>query len=93
MEGTLVPRSMSSALRQRQTHLEATDGKAKRVSDFVKSEFPVPNGLGSGAMLLKEDRKLAAIVLSAIQAVWFVTVAVGICRYAGEQLHQPSALL
>ncbi|KAL0024245.1 hypothetical protein WJX77_011676 [Trebouxia sp. C0004] len=35
-------------------------------------------------MLLKEDRKLAAIVLSVAQAVWFVTIAVGIIFYAGD---------
>lgn len=35
-------------------------------------------------MLRKEDRKLAAIVLSVGQAVWFVTIAVGIIFYAGD---------
>lgn len=38
-------------------------------------------------MLLKEDRKLAAIVLSVAQAVWFVTIAVGIIFYAGKSCY------
>lgn len=34
-------------------------------------------------MLRKEDRKLAAIILSIGQAVWFVVISIGIIYYSG----------
>lgn len=42
-------------------------------------------------MLRKEDRKLAAIILSIGQAVWFVVISIGIIYYSG-MLHAMSQL-
>ena len=75
---------MSSNLRRRQAKSESAQEKAARVAGYIKEEFPVPRGQASGPMLRKEDRNLAAIVLSIAQAVWFVTIAVGIIFYAGK---------
>ena len=75
-----------SSIRRRQPRAENTEGTAKRVAEFIKDEFPLPRGRASGHMLLKEDRKLAAVILSSAQAVWFVTITVGIIFYAGERL-------
>ena len=71
--------SMSSNLRQRQPK-----GKAARVAEYIKGEVPVPQGRPAGNMLHKDDRQLAAIVLSVIQAAWFITISVGIIFYAGR---------
>ncbi len=73
-----------SSIRRRQPQVANVEGKAKRVAEYIQDEFPVPRGRPSGHMLLKEDRKLAAIVLSVAQAVWFVIIAVGIIFYAGK---------
>lgn len=71
-------------MRRRQPQVANAEGKVKRVAEYIQDEFPVPRGRPSGHMLLKEDRKLAAIVLSVAQAVWFITIAVGIILYAGK---------
>ncbi|DBA89741.1 TPA: hypothetical protein ACH3X2_004621 [Trebouxia sp. C0005] len=71
-------------MRRRQPQVANAEGKVKRVAEYIQDEFPVPRGRPSGHMLLKEDRKLAAIVLSVAQAVWFITIAVGIIFYAGD---------
>ena len=68
-------------LRQRQP---GSRGKAARVAEYIKGEVPVPQGRPAGNMLHKDDRQLAAIVLSVIQAAWFVTISVGIIFYAGN---------
>lgn len=73
-----------SSIRRRQPQVGNAEGKVKRVAEYIQDEFPVPRGRPSGHMLLKEDRKLAAIVLSVAQAVWFITIAVGIIFYAGD---------
>ena len=73
-----------SSIRRRQPQVANAEGKVKRVAEYIQDEFPVPRGRPSGHMLLKQDRKLAAIVLSVAQAVWFVTIAVGIIFYAGK---------
>ena len=75
---------MSTSVRRRQPRPTTAQGKASRVADYLKEEFPVPKGQPTGLMLRKADRKLAAIILSIAQAVWFVTIAVGIIYYAGE---------
>ncbi len=74
-----------SSIRRRQPQVANAEGKVKRVAEYIQDEFPVPRGRPSGHMLLKQDRKLAAIVLSVAQAVWFVTIAVGIIFYAGKR--------
>lgn len=73
-----------SSIRRRQPQVANAEGKAKRVAEYIQDEFPVPRGRPSGHMLLKQDRELAAIVLSVGQAVWFITIAVGIIFYAGK---------
>ena len=74
---------MSAAVRQRQSQSIKPQGKASRVADYIKDEFPVPRGQPTGLMLRKEDRKLAAIILSIAQALWFITVSIGIIYYSG----------
>lgn len=75
---------MSAALRQRQSQSANPQGKAARVAEYIREEFPVPRGQPTGLMLQKEDRKLAAIILSVSQALWFITVSVGIVYYSGS---------
>lgn len=74
---------MSAAIRQRQSQSVKPQGKASRVADYIKEEFPVPRGQPTGLMLRKEDRKLAAIILSIAQALWFITISIGIIYYSG----------
>lgn len=74
---------MSDPVRQRRSQSIRPQGKASRVADYIKEEFPVPRGQPTGLMLRKEERKLAAIVLSIAQAVWFVVISIGIIYYAG----------
>lgn len=74
---------MSAALRQRQSQSINSQGTAARVADYIREEFPVPRGQPTGLMLQKEDRRLAAIILSVSQALWFITVSVGIVYYSG----------
>jgi len=81
-----------SSIRRRQPQVENAEGKVKRVAEYIKDEFPVPRGRPSGHMLLKEDRKLTAIVLSVAQAVWFVTIAVGIIFYAGKSCYMDAEM-
>ena len=78
---------MSTSLRQRQPR---SKGKAARVAEYIQGEVPIPQGRPAGFMLRKDDRKLAAIILSIIQAVWFVTISVGIIFYAGKHSSSPS---
>ena len=74
---------MSAAVRQRQSRSVKSQGKASRVADYIKEEFPVPRGQPTGLMLRKDDRKLAAIILSIAQALWFITISIGIIYYSG----------
>ncbi|KAL3151714.1 hypothetical protein ABBQ38_012695 [Trebouxia sp. C0009 RCD-2024] len=75
---------MSASVRQRQSQSVRPQGTASKVADYIKEEFPAPRGQPTGLMLRKEDRKLAAIILSIGQAVWFVVISIGIIYYSGD---------